>query len=231
MTTKTFTRFNAPSGYSRHDSSATQRCAAFGEVIPLVCMRLVWPFPRSTRLSADARKRVDHRLKEHGVMSICTAEQHHKRDALVIHRDVSFSSAFAFVRRICPCFRAPRGAGTVPESTEKRSQSKASAAFSSLKSSLWSRSQTPACCHSRSRLQQVMPLPQPISRGNFSQGVPVSRMKRIPRSASLSLTRGLPPFGFGRCGGSSGFTSVHRRSNLADFIATSRRKSRENLTS
>ena len=34
------------------------------------------------------------------------------------------------------------------------------------------RSQTPASCQSRSRRQQVMPVPQPISWGSISQGMP-----------------------------------------------------------
>jgi hypothetical protein len=37
------------------------------------------------------------------------------------------------------------------------------------------RSQTPACCHSRKRLQHVIPEPQPISCGNISQGIPLAK--------------------------------------------------------
>lgn len=48
-------------------------------------------------------------------------------------------------------------------------------------SSSCSRSQTPSCCHSSSRRQQVEPEPKPSSAGRCRQAIPVCRTKRIPR--------------------------------------------------
>jgi hypothetical protein len=64
----------------------------------------------------------------------------------------------------------------------------------------------PAVAQSRSRRQQVIPLPQPISWGRYSQGMPVFSTNKIPVSAARSGTRGRPPFGLGGSGGSNGAT-------------------------
>jgi hypothetical protein len=51
------------------------------------------------------------------------------------------------------------------ESTQARDQSIWSASPSRLRSERYSRAQTPACCQSRKRRQQVLALPQPSSVG------------------------------------------------------------------
>jgi hypothetical protein len=83
---------------------------------------------------------------------------------------------------------------------------------------VWSRCQTSALFQSRSRRQQVIPDPQPISRGRYSQGMPVFSTKMIPVSAARSGTRGRPPFGFGGSRGISGSTSAHS-SSLTSCLA------------
>ena len=74
------------------------------------------------------------------------------------------------------------------------------------------RVQTPWTCQSRSRRQQVMPEPHPISWGNISQGMPDFSTKRMPVEQAQSGTRGRPPLGLGGYGGSSGATTAHRSS-------------------
>jgi hypothetical protein len=75
-------------------------------------------------------------------------------------------------------------AGTDALSSEQRDQSIAFAAPSRSSSTRWSRCQTPALCQSRKRRQQVMPQPQPISRGSISQGMPDFSTNRMPVSAA-----------------------------------------------
>jgi hypothetical protein len=72
--------------------------------------------------------------------------------------------------------------------------------------------QTPASFQSRSRRQQVMPLPQPISCGSISQGMPLLRTKSMPVRAARSGTGGRPPFGLRRRFGSSGAIRAHNLS-------------------
>ena len=70
----------------------------------------------------------------------------------------------------------------------------------------------------RTRRQQLMPEPQPISAGSISHGRPERSTNRMPVSAARSDLRGRPPFGLAVSGGSSGAISAHRpsgRSGLA----------------
>jgi hypothetical protein len=68
---------------------------------------------------------------------------------------------------------------------------------------------TPACCQARKRRQQVTPLPQPISRGSISQGMPLLSTQMIPAKAARSGTRGRPPLGLGGAGGHNGALAFH----------------------
>jgi hypothetical protein len=109
------------------------------------------------------------------------------------------------------------GAGTLPESIEALDQSIWSARDKHSRKVRWSFSHTPASCQSRKRRQQVIPLPQPISGGSISHGMPVFSTKRIPvRTARLSK-RGRPPLGLGCSGGRRGSTSFHSSSVIKGF--------------
>lgn len=152
-------------------------------------------------------------------------EQADKGKAVAVDDQMPLGAAFSSACRVRACLLAPRGEGTVAESMAKRRQANRLARCICARSTTWSRSHTPAFCHCRSRRQQVMPDPQPISWGSFSQGMPVSRMKRMPRRACLSLRRGLPPLGFGGSLGRKGSMLVHRVSNSAGFIGASRPRS------
>jgi hypothetical protein len=107
---------------------------------------------------------------------------------------------------------APFFAGTLAASTAARSQSMPSAAPSRSSMVWWMACHTPACCHSCSLRQQVMPQHPPTSCGKYSQGIPVWRTNRMPRNASRGGTGGRPPFGRGRAGGISGSINAHKSS-------------------
>jgi hypothetical protein len=63
-----------------------------------------------------------------------------------------------------------------------------------------------------------MPLPQPISWGNISQGMPVCSTNNIPDSAArLPTLRGLPPLGLGGSWGSNGSITAHSSSLTRGF--------------
>ena len=90
-----------------------------------------------------------------------------------------------------------------------RDQSIRSASPKRFSSVVCSRCQTPACCQSRKRRQQVIPDPQPISWGRYSHGIPVLSTNRMPVSAARSGMRGRPGFSLSqRGGGSSGATTA-----------------------
>jgi hypothetical protein len=87
-------------------------------------------------------------------------------------------------------------------------------------SRVWcTRAHTPARCHLTRRRQQLTPEPQPISKGNAVQGIPVRSTNKIPVSACRWLI-GLRPGWMRRlrlAAGSSGSTTRHRSSSTIGF--------------
>ena len=75
----------------------------------------------------------------------------------------------------------------------------------------------PEDCQSRRRLQRVMPDPQPISCGNFSQGMPLRRTNRIPVRQARSGTRVRPPFGLRGTDRSMGGIRHHKHREAEEF--------------
>jgi hypothetical protein len=125
---------------------------------------------------------------------------------------MALRARFRAIRWIRSGLGAPFFAGTVEASIEARDQSSWCASESRVKSSCWSRAQTPASFQSRSRLQQVMPLPKPSSLGSISQGMPLRSTKMMPARQPRSGSRGRPPFGLGGSRGSSGSMTAHNSS-------------------
>jgi hypothetical protein len=111
-----------------------------------------------------------------------------------------------------------KGAATLAASTLTLDQSICPASANRSSRARRRSSQTPACCHSRSRLQQVMPAPQPISWGSISQGMPDSKTNKMPVRVARAGTRGRPPLGLGLSGGSSGLI-VFQSSSLTSCLA------------
>ena len=100
--------------------------------------------------------------------------------ALLIGIQVMLAAGFAAIRRLGSGSRAPFFAATSDESITKRPSAKRSVCFRSSKKNSSRRCQTPSCCQSRKRRQQVIPDPQPSSCGRASDGMPVLRTNRIP---------------------------------------------------
>jgi hypothetical protein len=150
-------------------------------------------------------------------MDISCRDRHRERDALALDHKMALRARFAAIRRILPGFSAPPTAATLEESNEARDQSMRSAWPRRSNKTRCNLCQTPASCHSLSRRQQVIPLPQPISGGRYSHGNPVESTKRMPRSTSRSGTRGRPPRDFSGSGGSKGLMTAHSSSVINCF--------------
>jgi hypothetical protein len=148
-------------------------------------------------------------IQDLGVVNVGSCQQQGQRNALAIDEKMVFRARFAFVRRVGSGFFAPFFAATVAESTAARLQSISPARPSVSKNNWCRRAQTPAACHSLSRRQHVIPLPQPISLGSISHGMPLRSTNKIPVKTDRSDTRGRPPFGFGFSGGNTGATCSH----------------------
>jgi hypothetical protein len=141
---------------------------------------------------------------------------HGQRDAVVVNDQVVLGAALAAVRRVWSCLFAPLLARTLKLSALARDQSMAASSPSQFKSRSCSFCQTPASCQSRSRRQQVVPLPHPSSFGNKRHGQPVRSTKTMPPRAARSGTRGRPPLSFGGSFGNRDSTASHKSSGTRD---------------
>lgn len=178
--------------------------------------------PRAAHFASNPLKGYEHRNKLGAVVDVGTAQREAQRYALGIGEKMMLAARFAEVRRVRPRLSPPKTARTELESATARDQSIWSAAWSRARSSWWRRSHTPACCQSRSLRQQVMPLPQPISKGRSFHPIPVFRTKRIPvRAARLGI--GLRPGCRLRRGfsGKSGLMISHNLSSTNAFAISS----------
>ena len=217
MTAQFLRRLNAFARNAWCDATSSQLSPLLPRIISFVGVQLnrslAWASPRALD-GADGIYGLFHHLD---VMHVGCRNSHRERNALALDHQMAFRALFAAIRRILPGFSAPFCAGTAEESREARDQSMRSASPSLLSSTWWSLFQTPASCHSFNLRQQVMPEPQPISGGRYSQGNPVESTKRIPRSTSRFGMRGLPPLGFSGSGGSKGSMTAHSSSVINCF--------------
>ena len=195
------------------DATLPARTATPGIVISLVGMQLVRTKPGPTSGSGNGRNAIQQIVQNFGIVNVGSRQEHGQRNALSIDEKMVFRARFALVRRVGPGFVAPFLAATVAESTAARLQSISPTRPNFSKNMRCRRCQTPAACHSLSRRQQVIPLPQPISLGSISQGIPLRRTYRMPVRAARLGTRGRPPFGFGSSGGNKGATWSHSLSS------------------
>ena len=207
-----FAGVEARAGNADLDMALGQRLAAARDVVGLVGVALVWPFaPVPVRL-LDRWNRIEQRLKNDRVVAVGAGQQLGQRESPALGRNVPFGAGFAAIGGVGTDQVAPLLAGMLALSRQARLQSMRPASPRRSSSSWCSRSQTPACCQSRRRRQQVMPEPQPISWGSISQGMPDLRTKMMPVKQARSGTRGRPPVGLGGSGGSSGATTAHNSS-------------------
>lgn len=213
---------NSPARNTRLNPSLSTRMPTPWKVITLVGMQFGRAKTRTATGAWNRRDAVEELVKHPRVVNIGRCQQIAQRNALSIHEKMVLRARFAFVRRVGARGFTPLFAGTVAESRQARLQSISPARPSLSKNNRWRRSQTLASCHSFSRRQQVMPLPQPISLGSISQGIPLRRTKRIPVRAARSDTRGLPPLGLGLSGGNNGAISSHNASSSMGLISCHR---------
>ena len=176
------------------------------------------PSARTTHAPFDGFDRIDQRQQFGDVVLVGSRQPDGKRDAVRIDREVMFRAPFASIRGVGAGLRPPKGARTLVRSTATREKSiwSASRSFSRITWAILSH--TPAACQSRSRRQQVMPLPKPSSCGRSSHGMPVRSTKTMPLSACSSLRRGRPPLVDGVTTGSNGASFLYSSVLISLFL-------------
>lgn len=201
---------------ARNDAPLFESTSAPFKVVPFICVQLAGSLPSSSTEHSpllDGLYSIHHISESVGVMNVGRRTDYSERYPCGFDHNMALRARFAFIRRIGAGTFAPFLAATLAESTAARDQSILPASPSLSKSTWCNVSHTPACCQSLKRRQQVMPLPQPISGGRYSQGKPVLSTKMMPVRAARLGTLGRPPFGFSGSGGNSGSIISHSSSD------------------
>lgn len=187
-------------------------------VIAFVRVQLAWPASwAAPSARTHGRDGVQRGSQLHAVVAVGAAQGDAERRAAPVHNEVALCARLAAVRRIWPRRRSPLFAGTDALSKAARLQSSCPAPSRRSSNVRCRTAQTPACCQSRKRRQQVIPDPHPISAGRYSQGRPVLSTNKMPVSTARSDTGGRPPLGRGRWGGSKGAISDQRSSGTSSL--------------
>ena len=190
-------------GDARDDAALPAGTAAAAVVVGLVGVRLRRAPSGSAPRLADRRHGIERLLQHGAVVDVRGREQDGQGDALPVDHEVALAARLAAVG-FGPLAAPPALAGRLALSSEHRLRSISPALPSRSSSAWWNARQMPARCQSRSRRQQLIPQPQPISCGSISQGMPDLSTNRMPVSAARSPIGGRPPFGRGGRGGSKG---------------------------
>jgi hypothetical protein len=170
----------------RRNSPFAKFFAMWLAVITTIAKDTVRTLKRSANLACNWWNAVNQRQQLCDVMAVGTGQLYRQRDAIGIRYQMVLRAFFAAICRVWACFCPPKTARTEAESTTAREKSICSACRNLLSKTLWILSHVPALCQSRRRRQQVMPEPQPISKGRSCHAMPVLSTKRIPVRASLS---------------------------------------------
>jgi hypothetical protein len=175
---------------------------------------------RRADFAADGWNSINQRDQLRYVVTVGPSEESGKRHAAGIDRKGVLRAVFPAIHGAWSRFFPLCTARMEVESTITREKSISPAPRSLSSKSRWSWSHTPACRHSFSRFQRVMPQ-QPISCGKSSQGRPVFSTKTIPLRQTRSGTRGLPTPGTYGCLGKSGSTKAQSSSGTNGLLIVS----------
>lgn len=152
-------------------------------IMGLVGVQLVRPAARPARPAWDGWHRVEQLLERPAVAGVGAAQQKGKRDAVPARGEVASGACLTAARRIRPGSGDLLLAAMEALSMQARLQSMRSAWRRRRSNSRCSRPHTPASGQSRSRCQQVMPDPQPISAAALSGGCRSKRFGKVPGTA------------------------------------------------
>jgi hypothetical protein len=168
--------------YSQFPQNFSQRLTVIGTVT----LKSIRSLLRMARFSADFGDGIYQRQCLCNIVPIGSGEFMSQRNSVCISYQVVLGTRFTPVCWVGASLLPPKTARIDDESTIALEKSIWSALRNSV-SRMWCiLSHTPAFCQSRNRRQQVMPLPQPISCGKYSQPMPVLSTKSIPVRAARS---------------------------------------------
>lgn len=190
--------FSISAGNTGSDSNR-EKCFSVGiRIICAVSKQFIKAITGPTNLPFNRRNVVYQFQHLCDVMLVRRCGMSHNRNPLSVSQQMMLRTRFSPVYGARAGFFAPPTARIVALSTAHLVKSIPSTFRSWSRSVWWIVVHTPASCQSRSRRQQVMPDPHPISWGNISQGIPDINTKRIPVKQLRSSNAFLPGFLFRR---------------------------------
>jgi len=202
-----------------------RRHAALGELVT-VRLGIVAAVPldqaglayRPARTSAQHGHGVDQGQQLGDVVSVRRGQRRDERNPVRVGENMMLRPGLAAIGRVRSRFFPPRSARREELSTTARARSSWPRRRNSASKTACNRFQTPARCHRTNRRQQVVPEPQPISRGNMFQGKPLRSTNKMPVSAARSGIGFRPAYRRFRARrfGSSGSISAQRSSSIAN---------------
>jgi len=173
------------------------------------------------RGSAPAGNRghgVEQRQQLGYVVAVGLGEHYRKGNALRVREEVVLAARTTAIGWVRSSFFPAPTARMEELSAMARRKSMRSASRSFASNTWCNRFHTRARCQARSRRQQVIPEPQPISCGSIFHGMPDFRTNKMPVSACRSESRCRPGFRLRRRRlGSSGSITVHSSSSISGF--------------
>jgi hypothetical protein len=214
------TALDTSPGNARCDTSFAKGGPIPFRVVPFVSMHLVRALARPAPPTLQRRNGIYHLLQHRGVGHVSSRTLQRQWYSSSADHKMALRTWFSLIRRVLAYCLFPLFtplALTVCESKEALDQSISPAWLRLSSSSLCNFSHTPAFSQSRSRRQQVIPDPQPISCGSISHCRPDLRTNTMPVSAARFAMRGLPPFGLGGSRGNSGSITSHNSSGTSGF--------------
>lgn len=199
----------------RADAALAQRAAVPVRIVPAVALDGARFLRAHAGPAADCGHRIDQVEQFADVVPIGRGQRRDERNPVAVGENMMLRPGLAAIGRVRSSFFPPRNARREELSTIARAKSRRPRCRNSARSTAWSRLHTPARCQRTNRRQQVMPDPQPISRGSIRHGIPLRSTNRMPVSTARSGIGARPAYR--RCRerrlGSNGSIRCHNASS------------------
>jgi len=207
--------FGVSPGDDRHAPPPGPRGGVRSGVVRSVRREGLETLHRTADPAGYGRNRIHQGDQLRHVVPVGAGQANGKRNALRLREDVVLRAVLPPIHRAGTRTFAPPTARTCELSTTATDRSSCPSARNRSSRTLWTLSHAPAFCQAARYRQQLMPDPQPISRGRSSHGMPLFRTNRMPVS-TLRRSRGLRP-GYrrrrGLGGGRRGSITLHNSSS------------------
>jgi hypothetical protein len=207
---------SAAFGELRGNPARQELVAVWLRIVSTVALHQVRFARRWPGTALQGRHRVDQREQLGHVVTVRRRQPRDERNPVRVGENMMFRPGLAAIGRVRSSFFPPRSARSDELSTTARARSIWPRRRNSLSRTVCKRFQTPARCQRTRRRQQVVPDPQPISRGSMFQGSPERSTKRIPVRTARSGIGARPAYWRFRHRrfGSSGSIRAHKSSSI-----------------